>query len=108
MRGILEFVGRLRLNTKLMLGGGGGFAITVIVGLMCIFAVRTLSENAQQTYELDLVAIAHLEEANINLISMGRGVRQMAMTSIGSDERACPESTRRRRSRSKTWGCRRP
>lgn len=92
MQGIIDFMGRLRLNTKLLLGGGGGFAITIIVGLMCIFAVRALSENAQQTYEIDLVGIAHLEEANVNLVSMGRGVRQMAMTSVGSERAAAQKA----------------
>jgi two-component system sensor histidine kinase/response regulator len=92
MRGILDIIERLRLNTKLLLGGGGGVAIAVIVGLMCISAVSTLNENAQRAYEVDTVGIAHLEEANIHLISMGRGLRQMAMTSIGSERAAAQKA----------------
>jgi two-component system sensor histidine kinase/response regulator len=92
MPDILGYMQQLRLNSKLLLGGGGGFVITLAVGLMCIFAVRTLNESAKQAYEKDLVGIAHIQEANINLIAMGRSLRQMAMISRGNERTAAQKA----------------
>ena len=92
MQHILNFMERLRLNTKLLLGIGGGFVITLLVGVLSISAIRILSENAQQTYEVDMLGVAHVQEADNKLIAVGRSLRQMAMTSTAS-ERAAAQKT---------------
>ncbi|MDO8607678.1 MAG: response regulator [Phaeospirillum sp.] len=85
MRGLIDFMARLRLNTKLLLGFGCGFAITLLVGGLSIPAMQTLSESQQQLYEQDLLGISHIMEAQVNLVSMGRSLRQMAMTSTAAE-----------------------
>ncbi len=69
----------LRLNTKLLLGFCGGFLIALIIGAQSIYTLRTLSKAELFTYENHLLGISYIQEANVQLILMGRILRQMAM-----------------------------
>ena len=80
MRRILDSLGRLRLNTKLALGFGFIGLVALAIGLQSIYTVIRLSEAAQRSYEVDLLGIFHAEEAQVYLVSMGRNLRQMALS----------------------------
>lgn len=75
----------LRLNTKLLIGFCSGFLITLLIGLQSVYALRTLNETALYTYDKHLLGIAHIQEANVQLILMGRILRQMAMAPSASE-----------------------
>ncbi len=83
---IINFMSHLKLNTKLLLGFCSGFLITLLIGFQSIYALRTLNETALYTYDKHLLGIAHIQEVNVQLILMGRILRQMAMLS-GANER---------------------
>ncbi len=80
MRRILDSLGRLRLNTKLALGFGFIGLVSLAIGLQSIHTVIRLSDAAQLSYEVDLLGIFHAEEAQVYLVSMGRNLRQMALS----------------------------
>ncbi len=92
MEKIFKFVGRLRLNTQLLLGYGGGFLITLMVGVVSLVTIHEVSETAKRTYEHDLLGIARLQEAEVNLVSMGRSLRNMALSSTASDRAAAQKA----------------
>lgn len=86
MQKIMNFMSHLRLNTKLLLGFCGGFLIALIIGVQSIYALRTLSEAESYTYENHLLGISHIQEANVQLVLMGRILRQMAMAPNTSEQ----------------------
>jgi PAS domain S-box-containing protein len=88
MQDFLRFFERLRLDTKLLLGIGGGLVIALIVGLVSMVAMRTLSETNQEIYEKGLLGVSHVQEAQVNLVAMGLHMRQMAMTTRSSERSA--------------------
>jgi signal transduction histidine kinase/CheY-like chemotaxis protein/HAMP domain-containing protein len=79
MQGLALFLERLSLNTKLLLGFGLLFAITLVVGLQGFYGMRTLSGNMQRFYEADLPGVSHIKEANIHLIQMESSLRLMML-----------------------------
>ena len=108
MEKIINFVARLRLNTKLLLGFGGGFLITLLVGVVSLFTIYGLSETAKRTYEHDLLGIARLQEAEVNLVSMSRSLRDMALSYHGERPGHRTEGAERRASGGEARDCRKP
>lgn len=72
---------RFKLSVKLLLGFSVGFLIALLIGLESISTVRTLNKTALYTYDKHLLGIAHIQEANVQLILIGRALRQMALAS---------------------------
>jgi two-component system sensor histidine kinase/response regulator len=70
-----------RVGSKLLMGIGSGLALALFMGLMGIYAVRALNASTQQTYNIDLAAVAHLHDAETNHLMVGLYLRQMAITS---------------------------
>ena len=92
MNKIMKLLGRLPLNTKLLLAMGSGFVVTLMVGLASLWVIRTLSTAMQQTYERDLLGISHILDAQVDLTLIGRDLRWMAMSSTGSERAAARKS----------------
>lgn len=72
---------KLKLSSKLLIGFGGGLLIALLIGADAITSLNRMSEQAQMIYEKELLGISHLKEANINLILIGRSMRQMMLAS---------------------------
>lgn len=70
---------KLWLNTKLMLGFSFGLVIAAAIGYQSLSNLSLLETEMETLYELELLGIAHFQEANINQIYMGRAVRQMLL-----------------------------
>ena len=70
---------KLKLSSKLLIGFSVGLLIAILIGVNAIMSLNEMSEQAQAIYEQDLLGISHLKEANINLIYMGRSMRQMML-----------------------------
>ncbi len=79
MQGLVVFLERRKLNTKLLLGFGSLFTITLVVGLLGFFGMSTLSGDVRHFYEADLLGISHLKEAQINLVQMESTLRQIML-----------------------------
>ncbi len=79
MNTIINHLEKLQLSTKLLLGIGAGVLIAIIIGLQSIVALRTLSNTQKQNYEMHLLGLFHIQKAEVDLASMGRDLRQMAM-----------------------------
>jgi len=81
MKNILNFMARFKLSVKLLLGFSAGFLIALLIGLESISAVKTLNQTELYTYDKYLLGSVHLQEANVQLILIGRALRQMALAS---------------------------
>ena len=80
MNPVLNFLERLRLNTKLVLGLGTMMAIIVTIGVQAVYSIRLQSEQITRMYELELQGLSHIKEANIELMEIGRSLRQMILS----------------------------
>jgi PAS domain S-box-containing protein len=78
---LMVILEKLKLSTKLLIGFSVGLLIAILIGVNAIQSLNKMSEQAQALYEKELLGISHLKEANINLIYMGRSLRQMILAS---------------------------
>jgi len=77
MNSIFKSLDRRKLGTKLLLGFSGVLLIALALGAQSLMNLRAMRNEAEQIYEKELLGISHIKEANINLIYMGRALRQM-------------------------------
>ena len=80
MKHFWDLLERRRLATKLLVGFGALLLAILLLGMHSISSVRQMSSDARDLYELKLLGISHIKEANINLILMGRSLRQMVLS----------------------------
>src|SRR4051795_8433209 len=90
MGGALRILDRRKLGTKLLIGFAGVLAITLALGVQSLLNLRTMLLQAERIYEKELLGISHLKEADINLIRIGRALRQVILA---------PDAARREHSR---------
>ena len=76
---------KLKLSTKLLIGFSVGLLIAILIGVNAISSLNKMSEQVQVLYAQELLGVSHLKEANINLIYMGRSMRQMMLASDAGD-----------------------
>ena len=67
------------LSTKLLVGFGALNIIILMLGLNAISSVRVMNADIHDLYEQKLLGISQIKEANVNLILIGRNVRQMLL-----------------------------
>jgi two-component system sensor histidine kinase/response regulator len=79
MQNLVIFLERRSLNTKLLLGFGSLFCITLVVGLLGFFGMSALSEDVRRFYDTDLMGVSHIKEAKIHLIQMESTLRQIIL-----------------------------
>jgi two-component system sensor histidine kinase/response regulator len=73
---MLTVLEKLRLNIKLILGFSSGLVIAALIGAHSLQTVKEMEAEMERMYDLDLLGISHIKEANINLVYMGRALRQ--------------------------------
>ena len=71
---------RRTLATKLLVGFGILLLVILLLGLHSISSARQMSSAARDLYELKLLGISHIKEANINLMLVGRSLRQLVLS----------------------------
>jgi CheY-like chemotaxis protein len=61
---------------------------TLVLAINAILAARDMSRQAAELYRMELLGISHIKQANIDLISTGRTLRQMVLapTFVDRDE----------------------
>jgi PAS domain S-box-containing protein len=79
MRKFMVLLEALKLSTKLLIGFSIGLLIAVLIGVNALVSLAEMSEQTRRLYELDLLGVSHIKEVNINLIYMGRSLRQMML-----------------------------
>ncbi|MFI3156418.1 MAG: response regulator [Methylococcaceae bacterium] len=79
MKRFIVALEKRQLTTKLLMGLGVCLLITLLIGVSAINSLRVVSEKSNSIYEMELLGISHIKEANINLILMGRSLRQMML-----------------------------
>ena len=91
MKNFWALLERRRLTTKLLLGFGTLLIAILLLGINAISSVRQMSSEASDLYELKLLGISHIKEANVNLILMGRSLRQMVLAADNSARNSARE-----------------
>ncbi len=67
------------LVNKLLVGFGTLLLIILLSGVNSIFTIREMSRQADELYQKELLGISHIKETNINLILIGRTLRQFVL-----------------------------
>lgn len=70
----------LKINTKLALASGGLLLVVLLVGIQSIYSTRLQAAEIQRMYSDELLGISHIKEANIQLMTVARALRQMALS----------------------------
>ncbi|HSB96960.1 MAG TPA: ATP-binding protein, partial [Spongiibacteraceae bacterium] len=73
------------LAKNLLAGFGALLCIILLLGINSIFIVREMSRQSAQLYQMELLGISHIKEANINLIRIGRALRQQVLAPTPAD-----------------------
>lgn len=76
MNALAVTIEKLRLNLKLILGFSACLLVAAAIGFNSLATQSEMTAEIEQLYDADLLGISHLKEANINLIYMGRALRQ--------------------------------
>jgi len=79
MNSFLNLFERLTLGTKLRWGIGVLLGLTVLIGGQSIYSARQQVEQVRRMYEMEVLGISAIKEANIHLMEVGRSVRQMLL-----------------------------
>ncbi|MDD2881839.1 MAG: response regulator [Rhodoferax sp.] len=75
----MNFIERLTLGNKLRWGIGLLLGLTVVIGAQAIYSARQQAEQVRRMYELEVLGISAIKEANIHLMEVGRALRQMLL-----------------------------
>lgn len=75
MKSLFTLIEKLKLNSKLILGFSSGLLIAALVGYQSLTALTEMEGEMEQHYERETLGISHIKEANINLVYIGRALR---------------------------------
>ncbi len=76
MHALLIAIEKLQLKIKLMLGFSVGLLVAAVIGFNSLNTLNMMTADIERLYDDDLLGISHLKEANVNLVYMGRALRQ--------------------------------
>src|SRR4029453_18578602 len=97
MPAMLKTLDRRRLATKLVLGFGGVVGSALLLGAQSPDNLRTMKQETEQLYKMELLGISHVKEANVNLAFVGRALGAMMLApDEGARERARAQMTEAR------------
>lgn len=77
MNTLLQLLERVKLRTLLALGSLAGILLALVVGAFGLHGMSLLEAEVEKIYERELLTLAHLKEANLNMIYVSRQVRHM-------------------------------
>lgn len=79
MNKVWTLLERRRLGSNLLVGSSVLLLVILLLGINSILATREISRNAASLYQKELLAISHIKETNVNLILIGRSLRQFIL-----------------------------
>lgn len=77
MNWITSRLERLNLRTQLLVGSLSGVIVALLIGFYGLRTVSVLEERVEHMYHQELMTLAFLKEANLNMIKMSRNMRHM-------------------------------
>jgi HAMP domain-containing protein len=80
MKNVWRLLEGLKINTKLTLASGGLLLVLFVVGIQSIYSMRLQAAEIQRMYADELLGISHIKEANVQLMTVARALRQMALS----------------------------
>jgi methyl-accepting chemotaxis protein len=87
----------MKVGTRL----AAGFLLVSIMGAIVaaigIFNMGKINDQAESVYQRELLGISHVKEANINLVYVARGVRNMLLASSDADRKKFADSVEKAR-----------
>ena len=79
MQNIFNFMERMRISHKLLLGFGFVLAMTLLVGIRDLSSLTDMNDQIAKVTVKDVQGVSHIKEANIDLIYIDRALRQLAL-----------------------------
>ena len=79
MNKLISFLEKKPLGTQLRWGIGTLLGIALLLGGQSIYGARQQAIQIRHMYEVDLLGVSHIKEANIHLMEIGRSLRQMML-----------------------------
>ena len=77
---LINFLGGLKISTKLQIGLGTILMIGVGIGMQSIYSARSQSQLIKQMFEQDVKGISYVKEAQVHLMEVGRSLRQLILS----------------------------
>ena len=77
----MNFFSNARMGTRLIAGFSFVALLSVVIGGIGLFNMNQLNDANKTLYEQDLLGLSHTKEANIDLVYVGRAVRNAALAS---------------------------
>lgn len=84
----MSFFSRFRVGVLLTTSFILVAALSLVVGAVALFNMQRMNESAKTSYESDLVGLSLTKEANINLLYIGRDVRNAILASTKEQREA--------------------
>lgn len=97
MKPTLRTIERFRLTSKLICGFSVGILVALLIGLNALSSLSKLEADLDGMYQNDLLGIAYLKDANLNLIYMSRAMRHMLIAQDDATRDASLAAIRRAR-----------
>ena len=91
MKSMTRYFEGLRISTKLVISTATLLLIVLVIGFQSIYSNHVLADETKVMFAQELQGISHIKEANIQLMAVGRFIRQMAL-STDAVSRAAAES----------------
>jgi len=91
MKSMTRYFEGLRISTKLVISTATLLLIVLVIGFQSIYSNHVLADETKVMFAQELQGISHIKEANIQLMAVGRFIRQMAL-SPDAVSRAAAES----------------
>lgn len=80
MKMVLTLLEKRTLVSNLLVGFGVLLLTILLLGINSILTAREINRQASELYQNELLAISHIKEADINLILIGRSLRQFILS----------------------------
>ncbi len=91
----MQFIHDMKIGVRLTLGFLLVVALTVAVGVIGIVNLSTVNDLTDKMYNQDMKGLSELQQANIQLIVIGRSLRTSLLAASVEDRDAAAESTRK-------------
>jgi PAS domain S-box-containing protein len=76
---VIKAIEKLSLNAKLLSGFGYVLVLFLILAFQGLNAQAVLNQETRGIYEQEMLALSHIKGANIQLVLMGRNLRQVLL-----------------------------
>nr|WP_288378790.1 MCP four helix bundle domain-containing protein [uncultured Massilia sp.] len=89
---------RMKVGTRLLAGFLTLAMLGAVVAAIGIYNMSQMNDRTDRLYKRELLGISHVKEANINLVLIGRALRNVMLASTEQDRRAAAAAIDKARS----------